>query len=300
MKGALKELKRKWKVLRGHEGFRRAPVLSVARLVSLRARCLLGKPAILKFRRWNVQMILPPRWRGIGKVFFAFREYYEPELVYLENVLSPGKTFIDAGANFGIYSLVASRLVGQTGRVIAFEPSLQSFPVLQRNINLNNLTNVAAFRTALCEKTGTARLYHADDPVSNSLGKDSSWGGEGEEVATETLDRAIEQASVQRVDVIKLDVEGAEELVLRGARKVLTIMRPLIIFEVHPTAAARLGLSSSGASDLLKNLGYELSVLNEKVWGCGEKSPPIYFNVVAIPKAVTKAPMVSRTESADK
>jgi FkbM family methyltransferase len=232
-------------------------------------------------------MTFPPRWKGIGKVYFAFREYYEPELLYLEKVLSPGKTFVDVGANFGIYTLIASALVGDAGRVIAFEPSLQSFPVLQRNITLNGLTNIAAFRVALCDKRGAARLYHADDPVSHSLGKDPSWKDEGEEVATEILDHFIEQDKIQRVDVIKLDVEGAEELVLRGAKGALSRMRPVIIFEVHPAASARLGLSSCGASNLLKELGYELTVVDEKAWGCGEKSPPTYFNVIAVPKTVS-------------
>jgi FkbM family methyltransferase len=283
MKRALKKLRRKWRLLIRHEGFRHARLLSVTRLVLFRVNCLLGRPTTLRFRKWNVRMTFPPRWKGIGKVYFAFREYYEPELLYLDKVLSPGKTFVDVGANFGIYTLIASALVGNAGRVIAFEPSVQSFPVLQRNITLNGLTNITAFRVALCDKRGAACLYHADDPVSHSLGKDPSWTNEGEEVTTEILDHLIEQGEIQRVDVIKLDVEGAEELVLRGARKVLSLMRPVVIFEVHPAASARLGLSSYGASNLLKELGYELTVVDEKAWGCAEKSAPAYFNVIAFP-----------------
>ena len=294
MKRVLKELQRKWRLLNDHEGFRQAPLLSVLRLILFRVNCWLGRSTTLRFRKWNVRMTFPPRWRGIGKVFFAFREYYEPELLHLEKILSPGKTFVDAGANFGIYTLVASALVGPAGRVISFEPSVQSFPVLQRNIALNRLRNVAAFRLALCDKRGAARLYHAGDPVSHSLGKDPAWRGEGEDVATETLDHLIEQDEIQRVDVIKLDVEGAEELVLRGARKVLSLMRPVIIFEVHPAASARLGLSSFGASNLLKELGYELTVVDEKAWGCAEKSPPTYFNVIAVPRALAGTCMASQ------
>ena len=80
-------------------------------------------------------MFLPAKWQGIGRLIFTLREHYEPELAYLEKVLSAGKTFVDVGASFGIYTVAASRMVGDTGRVLAFEPSVQSFPILQKNID---------------------------------------------------------------------------------------------------------------------------------------------------------------------
>src|SRR6266550_7977529 len=149
----LKELENKWQRLRKEEGFRQAPVLTFVRLISWLAGCLLQKAVIVNLRKWNVRMFLPPKWRGIGRLIFAFREHYEPELTYLEKVLSPGKTFIDAGANFGVYTLVAGKIVGETGRVLAFEPSVQSFPVLHHNIALNGLMNASAYRLALSEKS---------------------------------------------------------------------------------------------------------------------------------------------------
>jgi FkbM family methyltransferase len=228
-------------------------------------------------------MFLPPKWRGIGRLIFTFREHYEPELAYLEKVLSSGKTFVDVGASFGIYTVAASRMVGDTGRVLAFEPSVQSFPVLQKNIDMNNLRNVIAFRVALSDKGGGARLYHAPDPSGNSLGRDPSFDGGGEEVMTESLDYVLQRASVDRVDVIKMDVQGAEELVLRGASRVVNSMRPLIIFEVYPNGAAYLGLSPNGAREMLESLGYEFFRVGESgpvVW---TEPRPAYFNVVAIP-----------------
>ena len=93
---------------------------------------MLRKAAIVNLRRWNIPIFLPPRWRGIEKLVFVFRENYEPELIYLEKVLSSKAVFIDVGANLGIYALVASRLVGRAGRVIAIEPSVQSCPPVSR------------------------------------------------------------------------------------------------------------------------------------------------------------------------
>jgi len=229
-------------------------------------------------------MFFPAQRKGFGKFIYAFREYYEPELAYLEKILSPGGVFVDVGANFGVYALVASKLVGETGRVLAFEPTAQSFATLQQNIALNHFSNVGAFQVALAQTVGKAWLYHARDPVGNSLGKDPLWRDEGEEVQTEALDNLLGEKGVERVDAIKIDVEGAEELVLRGAVKCLTTQSPIIIFEFNPGCAARLGLLPYGARDFLQSLGYEFMVLGDCAKSKNTALRPMYFNIIAIPK----------------
>jgi len=283
MKSVLEKLEAKWEWLKAQDGFHRGPVHAAIRLLFWRAMCLLRTGATVRLRRWNLRMFLPTRWRVMGEYIFTLREYYEPELAYLEEVLSPGKVFFDVGANIGIYTLVASRIVGQTGRVVAFEPSIQSFPGLQRNVALNSLTNVIAFRAALSDKRGTARLYHAPDPVANSVCGDPAWGADAEEITVETLDCMFEQACVQHVDVIKIDAEGAEELVLRGAKKILAEMRPVVIFEVNPDACVRFGLSPNGVRELLASLGYQFRSLHRNRTFFQPRLPSPYFNVVAIP-----------------
>jgi FkbM family methyltransferase len=279
----LKELEWKWGVLYRQPGFRRAPALTAGRLISWRIRCLLRRTAVVNLSRWAIRLFLPVGWKGISKFMFVFREHYEPELAYLERILSRGKTFIDVGAAFGIYTLVASKLVGRTGRVIALEPTALSFEVLRQNIALNNLTNVLAFPVAMSLNRGRACLYLGPEPGSNSLGKDCSLKQATEEICTESLDNMVLQTSVGRVDAIKIDVEGAEELVLRGAEKTLTSMRPVVIFEVYPEAAVRLGLAPNGAWKLLERLGYELFVVGHGGMLCSVKVPPRRgSNVVAI------------------
>jgi len=287
MSNPVKELAAKWKRLTMQYGFRRAPVLAVSRLISWRAKCSLQKMAIVKFHKLDLQLLLPVKWEGIGRSIFAFREHYEPELAFLQHVLSPGATFVDVGANLGIYTLMAGRIVGHLGRVIAFEPSAQSFPLLRQNIELNHLTNVHAFPVALSEKTGETLLYHAPCPSGNSLGKDPSFNGNCEVVVTESLDNIVQEVSVERVDVIKMDVQGAEELVLRGAQKVAASMKPVIIFEFYPEGAALLGLSPYGAWELLERLGYDFFAVCSAGTISRMKSPPTdtkYANVVAIHK----------------
>jgi len=268
-----------------HPAFRMAPMRTTLRLASWRTRCLFRKTATVHLRRSGVQMILPPNWRGVGKLIYAFRDYYEPELLYLERVLSPGKVFVDAGANFGIYTLLASKIVGEAGRVISFEPSSRVFPVLRRNITLNGFKNVLAFPIALTDKPGRARLYYHSAVGCDSLGKDASFepDAHAEEIGTESLDTVLKQTSVGRVDVIKMDVQGAEELALRGANEIVSSMRPIVIFEFFPEGAISLGLSPNGPWDVLEGHGYEFFIVDERGAVARLLSPPpAIANILAI------------------
>jgi FkbM family methyltransferase len=279
----LQGLGTKLKYLRAQEGFRRAPLLTVFRLILWRARCLLAWPATITLGRSNVRMFLPARWRGIEKIAFAFREDFEPELSQLKKVLSPGEIFVDVGACYGIYALIASTIVGRTGRVIAFEPSTRAFPILQKNISLNNLTNVRASCLALSDKSGRTYLYHHPNVGCDSLAKDDSFTESVQETVTETLDNVIRELGIGHVDVIKMDVQGAEEWVLRGAIRTLTSTHPIVIFESWPAGPPLLGLSPNGAWDLLGGLGYEFYIL--EVSGSLiniESLPPVDCNIVAI------------------
>src|ERR1700739_2290572 len=213
MQSLTKGLAGKWRWLRGQTDFQTAPIRTAFRFVSWGARCALRRQTIVEIRKLNLRILLPAMWKGVEKLIFLFRENYESELGYLRTILSPGKTFVDVGANLGIYTLAASRIVGPSGRVIAFEPSLESFPILKENISLNAFENVVAVRVALSDKTGEAFLYHGSDAGKNALGSDPCAEPKGEAVATQSLDEALQQLSVETVDVIKMDVEGAEQLV---------------------------------------------------------------------------------------
>jgi FkbM family methyltransferase len=284
MNSPLKRIKNAWAFLRTQEAFRRAPLLAFFRSATWFCRCQLRMATTIELPDWNVRMFFPAQRKGFGKFIFAFREYYEPELAYLERILSPGKVFIDVGANFGVYTLIASKLVGESGRVFAFEPTAQSFAILRQNIALNQFSNVRAFQAALAQTRGKTWLYHGFDPVGNSLGMDPLGGGKGEEVQIEALDSLLEEHGIDRVDAIKIDVEGAEELVLRGAIRTLITHSPVVIFECNPGCAARLGLSPYGARDLLKSLNYEFVVLGDCANSENPARLPTYFNIVAIPK----------------
>jgi len=174
----LEKARQLWHFLRTQEAFRRAPVLTLSRSAIWYCRCFLQLATALNLTRWNVWMSFRPSEKDSGSSSMPFANITSPELAYLEEVLSQGKVFVDVGANFGVYTLVASRLVGATGKVIALEPTAQSFETLRQNIALNHFSNVRAFQVALTQSSGKAWLYHGWDPVSNSLGKDPLSGDE--------------------------------------------------------------------------------------------------------------------------
>lgn len=270
--------------LRHHPAFRRSPVRVAARAALWAAHCIVRRPATIELGSPSARLQLPPQFLhgGAGGVF-VLREDYEPELRWIERVLADGMVGIDGGANLGIYTILFSRLVGASGAVLSFEPGAVSYRRLERNIALNAASNVLAMNKALSDHCGCARLYHTSaGPIGYSLARDTSVPSDYEEVATTTIDVAVDDAKLRRVDLIKLDIEGAEGAALRGARATLTRHRPMVLFEVHPQAAIRTGVSRHDAWDLLSDLGYEL-------WGVTEagdlrrRSAPRVGNNVALP-----------------
>jgi len=274
----------RWRYLLEHPGFRRAPVPTLCRLMWRRLTSEFGIPSIVNLPAWDVRFFLPSKNSGAGTMMiYAVRELYEKELTHLRKFISPGMVVIDGGANYGIYSLAAARLVGPTGRVLSFEPGLESFSVLRKNIELNCLQNVRSFRVALADKEGSAPLYHSGrGPNSFSLAPPEHGSCSSETVATLPLHKVLQQENLQQVGLIKLDVEGAEELALRGAQPFIASSRPCVIFEINPPASVGLGLRPFGAWELLENAGYRFFSLLEGGDLHKLHAPPAGGNVIAL------------------
>ena len=244
---------RRWDWLRRQPAFRRRPVAVLARLALWRARCLVGRWTEIELERDGLRLRLPPEWRGVAKLLYAFREDHEPELTFLRRHLRPGMVVADVGACYGIYTLVAARLVEPGGQVLAFEPAATSFGRLAANVKRNGLANVRLFRMAAWDECGSAPLFHACDPSRNSLDRARCEASGWEIVRLGRLDDVLEACDPGRLDLLKVDVEGAEAEALRGAVRSLRTWRPVVIFEKNSPAAA----------DLLGTLGYELYRVDE-------------------------------------
>ncbi len=235
---------RKVAFVRDHESFRRQPVRTFGRLLLWAVITRRRTTAVVTMHPLSVRLWLPARWKGAAKLIFAFRERYEPELAFLHNWLQPGMTVLDAGALYGVYTVAAAMRVGDNGRVIAMEPSREAYTILTTNIALNNLANVTPLPLALGLRSGRRLLYHHRDPGQNSFAWDAASTGV-EEVEVLSLDELISQLDIQRLDVLKLDVEGAEFLVIKGGGESLRRFRPVIIAEIHPERSRRLACEPS-------------------------------------------------------
>lgn len=277
---SVSSLKDRLRYLTNHAGFRAQPVRTVLRLAEWRCRSVLGMGARIRLGD-GAQLCLPGEWRGVAKLLYAFRSRYERELLYLVGRLRPGMVFADIGASYGVYTLLAARAVGPEGLVLAFEPSQRTFDILKKNVGNNRLRNVLLFRTALAESRGTGALLLHPDPSRNSLCRRSARPA-SVIVPVETLDGVLRTKGIGRLDAIKMDVEGAEALVLAGASKTLERFRPFILFEVNGGACAALGLSTRDAWEILAAHGYRFFVVGP----CEELHPlsgPSEGNIFALP-----------------
>ncbi len=279
-------LNSKWSYLKQHKAFEEAPIKMLMRLLTWSLHCLFKIPAVIKLPKWDCKFYLPPKFRKAGSTgVYILRERYESPLTYLDRFLKPGQVFIDGGANFGIYTAAASQIVGNDGVVLSFEPSVESFPVLERNVQLNQFDNVNLFNLALSSQEGTAPLYHIDNaPNSYSLNSDSRSDTTFEEVSTETLDGILLRENISKVDFIKLDVEGAEEEVLKGANSLLLQSKPKVLFEMGSRNSSNIEGDPQGAWNYLEQLGYGFFMIQSDGELSKLNSAPPAGNILAIPQ----------------
>ncbi len=171
-------------------------------------------------------------------------EYQKQRL--MSSMLHAGDTMYDVGANVGYYTLLASHKVGPTGRVIAFEPLPANVRFVQRHLRLNRVRNVSVQEVAVSDHDGLARFApHA----SNAMGKLSESGSV--EVAMVSLDSVIHAEKFPDPTLVKIDVEGAELGVLRGASRLLARARPTILLATHGAEVHR------ECCEFLRNAAYE-------------------------------------------
>jgi len=267
-------------------GFKRRPVRTVFRTLSWRVRCWLGIPGRVRVPAWNASLILPPEWHGAGAtLFYAVREDYEPELAFLNRFLKPGEVFVDAGANCGVYTIAAASVVGDRGLVLAFEPGPEVFATLRRSVEINGYRHVRLFDVGLSNTAGTAALYtHPHGASSCSLGRPPGSSGESLSIRLQKLDDVLEAEGVSAVHCIKMDVEGAEELILLGATRLFERCKPRVIFEINPPAIAALGLRPDGVWRFLEARGYRFVTVDADGALTERAAAPMEGNVIALAK----------------
>lgn len=192
---------------------------------------------------------------------------YEPATeAFVLKHLSPGDAFIDVGANIGFFTVRAAHKVGGNGRIVAIEPSPVVFSYLERNIQINRLDTVTALNVAASDQNRNEVPFYTAPSDHFGMGALApQFHQEPCMVETRTLDEIVAANKLQRVAVLKVDVEGHEVAVFRGAQKLLLgSPAPAIIFEFCDWAESRfVGGYPGQAQEFLMSLGYRLRQLAE-------------------------------------
>jgi FkbM family methyltransferase len=176
---------------------------------------------------------------------------YEYEKVqWFHSFLEPGMTVLDIGANKGYFSLLSARLMNDEGTVHSFEPEVENCKWLRESIEANGYTCISVFEVAAFSDHTKRLLHYGHKSGHHSIVTDK---GLGEcNVFTRTLDSLIPDQQYNRVDIIKIDVEGAEQEVLEGAREMIAQFSPILFIDIHEN------VERDTFFDLVDQLGYRL------------------------------------------
>jgi FkbM family methyltransferase len=184
---------------------------------------------------------------SISTLIWCNRDCYKQDAQVLAKYLRPGDTFVDVGANIGIHSLLAAKLVCPEGKVYAVEPHPRTFRFLQGNICLNRFTNVHAIQAVVGQQEGTAHLTSTRSDDMNHVSKS------GLQVEQHPLDSIIPDVPIR---LLKIDVEGFELFVLKGSQRVLRNTEA-VYFEASEQFFQRFGYSTSDVLQFLSEHGFD-------------------------------------------
>ncbi|MDQ3849105.1 MAG: FkbM family methyltransferase [Actinomycetota bacterium] len=187
----------------------------------------------------------------------CFREgVWDPHVeACLRRTLLPGQTAIDVGANLGYMTAVMAQCVGPTGRVWAFEPVVETYELLELCRSLNDLPQVTPVPIALGAAHASIQITYDRRHSGIATMHPERVAGDVQDVEMRTLDALIAAGDVRRPDLIKIDVEGHELDVLRGARDTIGEASPTLVFELNERAATAAGWTLADAAELLTSLG---------------------------------------------
>ena len=196
---------------------------------------------------------------------------YEPEVTaVLLRVLQPGDFALDIGAGIGWFTLMMSQLVGEQGRVLAFEPTESTYERLRSHLALNNIMNVEAHRKALWKTDTTLPFYLNDDDITGSCAwnpadffsniKTREKGAKNIEVQACALDTVLQSANPK---LIKSDTEGAELVIFQGMHDLNVNTVPYIVLELNPFGMQELGSNTEELRSYLWQRGYDAFFIAE-------------------------------------
>ena len=219
-----------------------------------------GEACIMKTLHGFWLQIDPARDQGLDRSIYYTGTYEKGTLAVMKNLLSDGDIFVDAGANIGLMSIYASRLVGSSGRVFAFEPHPETAEILEENIRLNGCKNISVSRQAVGKEPGRAKIYNRwDSPRGRASLIPPGDSSESHEVSVTTLSEYLisHQKDIREISMVKLDIEGYELEALMGAGRLLEKENaPMLIVECSEKRENAQGSSPEDLYSFLMELGH--------------------------------------------
>jgi FkbM family methyltransferase len=206
----------------------------------------------------------------LGRHLFVHREYEPFESALIERAAKRGMNVVDIGANVGHYTITLARRIGPSGRVIAFEPDPRNMSLLRRSLRSNGLANVVCEQVAILDRARTATLYlstmnYGDHRVFDSRDDDRLNMGVSRariDVPGVALDDYLEERGI-RVNLVKLDIQGAELIALPGMKRTLADPEVILFFEFWPHGLRQAGSNPRDLLDRLLDLGRLLFEIDE-------------------------------------
>jgi len=213
---------------------------------------------------------------------------YEPDLSYfLMRTLAKGDVFLDVGAHVGFFSIFAAKLVGTAGRVIAFEPEKDNLQSLNKHIEINGASNIEVVDKVVCDTNGLRNFYiNRDndgghclwDVGAHDFNVKSAANPKHLTLEAVTLDTVLGEHDIESVKVLKIDTEGGEHQVCKGARQTLEKHAiPFVVCELNDFGLAQLGSSQENLRSYMKDLGYDTFLMDT-----ADEFPKLLPNSVAI------------------
>ncbi|MCF6279959.1 MAG: FkbM family methyltransferase [Flavobacteriaceae bacterium] len=200
----------------------------------------------------------------IPKNIYFTGTYEEAELQYIQSSLKKEDVFVDVGANIGVHSLFASKIVGNKGQVISFEPFNKNHQSFKKNIKINDISNIIAENLAVSESDTFIDIYYNKDELN--LGMVSAFitnYSDSQKAETISLDSYFEKNHINKVDFIKIDIEGGEYNALLGMKKTLVKYSPKLLIEILDESNPSLQNNKEHIIFFLKKIGYNLYFIDD-------------------------------------
>lgn len=205
------------------------------------------------------------------------------EVLCLKSFFPKNAVVIDVGANIGRWSLLSAKLF-QTKKIYSFEPFLKTYHRLRKNISLNSSLNIETFNLALNNKSELVTMATASEKNSGMNFISNTKSNSINQVESVTLDFFIQSHDIKKIDLMKIDVEGFEMNVLKGAQQMIQQHHPVIICEINDTLLAKNKTSPKNVFDFLVDHKYQIKKLpNMETVSILQPLENIHFDIIALP-----------------